>query len=154
MSVKTIAEDILVRKRDFFISEVKAPLMLAIFGLSLKYPPPTKRRCRQPNSLLLIDAFDEILKHERNDRLRRIVKAAKRIVVGEYEHDGMYRGRIDLLLEKIVEKIVSGEWQPRQLGKPEKGWMETEESKVKGRALFGKIFRAMRNYKTFCLEDE
>ena len=148
----TLVREILVDRRNFFINEVKAPLYAAIKLYSKKYPEPTHENVRQPNSHLLIDIFDEVMRFEKIERVMIILEAAKRLIIGEYEHDGVYRGRMDVILEKIVELIVKGEWKPRQLGKPSILWSEAEESKIKGMSLYGKIARMMRHYQSFTEE--
>jgi len=143
--MRNLATEILVNKRDFFIEKVKAPLFKAITLLGKRYPEPIHKNVGHPNSHLLIDIFDNVLEYETNEKILQLIKSFKNIVIGEYEHDGMYKDRMDFGLEKIVEKIVSGEWQPRQINRPYQYWAEAREDKLQKRKLFGSIFRGMRS---------
>jgi hypothetical protein len=120
--VSSLARYILRDRRRYFIDKVKAPLLMAIVKYALRYPEPTRENIKKHNSLILLEIWEAF---ERYNQVKpHLFHAAKRLSIGEYEHDGVYSSRMDWLLEKLVEKHNSGEWWPRKPWLPADFWEE------------------------------
>lgn len=151
LKADNLAMDILRHRRGFFIREVKAPLMGALFNVTgiiprwtrrfkfvkyiyllwdvwimvrsiMRYPEPTKENTRKWNTHTLIDVVEEFTKY---NRLRTsLFKAAFRLVVGEYEHDSDYAQRFDWFLGRLTQTYIDGRWKKLEPWNPSWWWEE------------------------------
>lgn len=99
--------------RQYVIDKIKAPLLKAILTLAKRYPEPTGKNCLDNNTLIWMDIWDEFEK--RNLIRTNLFAAVRRIHLCELEHDGIYRERMNLLLELWLEKVLAGKYQPRNV---------------------------------------
>ena len=94
-------------KYSYFIRAVKAPLMKAVIVISKRYPEPTHENVLKPNSHRLLNIRDEFLRCEHNPHTEEFFRAAFRIIIVTYEHDGYYARRID----KVLSWIAQSGWE-------------------------------------------
>ncbi len=107
-----LKNDILIKRRDYFMKSVKAPLMMAIVLYGKRYPEPTKENTKNPDSHALLDIWDEFFKLEDNPGRDPLFKALRRISVGEIEANDYYGQRVTWFLMKSVQAYLDGKWQP------------------------------------------
>uniref|UniRef100_A0A6M3XUZ4 Uncharacterized protein n=1 Tax=viral metagenome TaxID=1070528 RepID=A0A6M3XUZ4_9ZZZZ len=107
-----VINDILRKRRQYFIEKVKAPLLRAIHILAKKYPEPTQENLVFNNSKILLGIKEDIKKylHTRGD----LIDDGLKVLVDEVEHDGFYEFLFDYL---IIELLKRG-WQPEHRGFP------------------------------------
>jgi hypothetical protein len=107
-------------QRQYFIDKVNAPLYKAISILGNRYPEPTRENIVNPNSIRLLELFEEYFKYEDNPRLIILAQALKRIIIAKNEHSHNYGDRISW----FVEKLRTGPWKNRAYGRPANHWKE------------------------------
>ena len=145
---RTIANQILMDKRQYFMNKVKLPLRLVIENLNTGsiwsklraiptiirlvrlYPEPTYENTRSANTYASLQIRDKFFKYERNSWRVPMFRAIFRIVIDEFEHDIYYASRRDWLVEEIIKAILAGTWQPREYDHPDASWWT--EPKPKG----------------------
>jgi hypothetical protein len=127
-----IRDVILKEKRDYFIGQVKAPLMKAMVVLANRYPEPTLDNVDTQNDKVWVRVFDEFLSLEDNPGRFPLFKAIKKLFIGEAHHDPYYRDRIHVILELWLDEVLKGNWKPRSLDHPESCWKG--EKNVRGAA--------------------
>lgn len=120
----TLANDILRKRRGYFIDKVKRPLMKALIILAKRYPEPTRENCKKWNTHTLLDIWDEFFEYEDNPGRNGLFQAIRKLTVGEYEHDSYYAQRMDWFLERLFERYQSGEWKPLEPHNPAGCWVE------------------------------
>jgi len=131
LETDTLANDILRKRRHYFINKVKAPLMKVLVFIANKYPEPTRENTRKKNTHVLLDVWDDFFKYERNKSKDSLFHAIRKVIVGEYEHDGYYAQRMDWFLEELVKKYNSGEWKPLEPWNPAGFWIEPSVVEVR-----------------------
>jgi hypothetical protein len=124
MSKDTLFNEINIRRRQFFIEKVQAPLLSKVLKLAKLYPEPTIDKVRTHNGKVWLEIFDEILRYEANPRLREIEEAGKRLVIGKHESSNNYAERMAVLVELVAEKYNSGEFLRRKPWTPTTGWSD------------------------------
>lgn len=101
--------------RQFVIERVKAPLESAIILanklLNGKVGVPTKLNTIHPHSHILIDERDWFMSMEDNPSKEKLFRAAWNILIYEVEHDPYYGFRFNRILNRLVDKVNSGEWK-------------------------------------------
>jgi len=112
--------------RQYFIEQVKAPLLESIISLANEYPEPTRDNLEHPISLALLDIMDKFYSYEDNSGRIGLFRASGRLLIGEVEHDGYYRERLQFILEEIIRAILDGKWAPRDDGYPTLYWKEPQ----------------------------
>jgi len=111
--------------RQYFIKQVKEPLLRVIIALAGKYPKPTKANTDTLIAHTLLDIFAEF--HKFNKVKPELFHAAERVFVDEIEHDSVYTDLFQVFLEYIIEAILGGKWEARRLNKPaERYWSEVQ----------------------------
>jgi len=142
LETNTVANDINRKRRGYFI-KLKVPLLNAfrkvgqgcnglwlflaliqIAWLARKFPEPTRDRVRKINSHALMDIFDEYVKYEKDGRIRAVVSAFRRLIIGMIEHSSPYTQRVNWFAERLGEKILNGDWKPDHPWNPAQAWDE------------------------------
>ncbi len=110
--------------RQYVIEKCKEPLYKLILMVAKRWPRPTRRNCRHPNTLVWIDILDRFMAMEDTASQREdLFKAINKIFIAEYEHDHSYYGeRIDVILELWLEEVLKGNYKPRSKGYPHQYW--------------------------------
>lgn len=144
MDIKT---DILVNRRKYFVDNVKAPLLMAVIIYGYRYPEPKRENCKNPDSLVLLDIWDEFFKWEDNPGRDRFFKAVRRITIGELEANDYYTQRFSWFLMKLVEAYMSGRWQPSLPCTPFYCWKDPDAIIAKDQAIEGMITTMSRGMK-------
>ena len=131
----------LYQKRRYVIDEIKTPLMRAMicFGkgaswlsmlialiqmvrIARRYPEPTEKHTREPNTHTLIDIQNKFFKNEDNAGRDALFRAMWRMFIIEYEHDPYYRDRLDWIVRELVGAVKNGKWKSGR--RPKKCWNE------------------------------
>ena len=107
-----ITDDILTKRRGYFMEKVKAPLMKAIVLYGKRYPEPTRGNTNNPYSHVLLDIWDEFFELEDNPGRDALFKALRRISVGEIEANNYYSQRLTWFLMKLTQAYLDGKWKP------------------------------------------
>uniref|UniRef100_A0A6M3LIU3 Uncharacterized protein n=1 Tax=viral metagenome TaxID=1070528 RepID=A0A6M3LIU3_9ZZZZ len=156
--------DILVHRRGYFKDKVKAPLMKSVdfiscgkFGycmavwhafqivrLCMKYPEPTRENCKNPDSIVMLDTFEEFFKWERNEYRDPFFKLVRRIVVGTLEHCDYDSQRISWFLMKLTNAYMEGRWKPHLPCTPFICWNDPEVIKAKEEAIEETVMELLR----------
>jgi hypothetical protein len=104
-----------------FSWEIKILIKQALKLMLKRIPNPTHSRLELKNSKILLDTFNEILKHQRPHALHisgnKELIAIRNFVVVLYETDLYYRERINefvKLLKKSDWETIKGEETPRK----------------------------------------
>ncbi len=109
--------------RDYFIKRVKEPFLKAVIFFSKKYPEPSKANCTGHWTAPFMEALDKLVNYVQYRK--NFFVAVRRIVIGEIEHDSMYRDPIIAILEWLIEDILDGKIPPREEGRPGRQyWLE------------------------------
>jgi len=142
-----ITSDILRKRRQYFVKEVKAPLMESLVkighiekvngfldklrvliylwrmvGSICKYPAPTKDNTKKKITHVLLDIWDEFFTYETNDSRAPLFRAIRRISATECEHDNYYSQRMTWFLKKLTVKYLNGEWPALESWCPMDNW--------------------------------
>jgi len=120
-----LKQDILIRRRSFFIDVVQAPLLWKITKLGAKYPIPTHEKVEKVNSHIYIDLFEEFEKW--NIGRAKLIAAFKRVFIGKYEADDWYAERIDWFLFKLFDLIQAGKYIKPWVDCPTTHWSKSED---------------------------
>jgi len=146
-----LKDDILNKRRSYFEFKVKKPLMKSIVNLGKhgllrnmwelfqlvklcsKFPEPAKKKCKNPDSLVLLDIWDEFFKWEDNAGRNPLFRAIRRVSVGVLESDNYYAQRGSWWLMKLTKAYMDGKWQPNPDWSPMMCWRDpaTNEARVK-----------------------
>ena len=124
-----LKEDILLKRRGFFIDRVKGPLLRIIIRLANLYPEATMENTERKNTHILIDIRDRFLRYESNGHTNDLFRALWRLFIAEYDHDPYYRQRID----RVLEMIGGSDWEPRLKQRPSRVgrcWKEPDEHEL------------------------
>jgi len=120
-----LKQDILTKRRKFFIDMVQAPLMWKITKLGSKYPIPTHADVNKPNSHIYIDLFDEFETY--NTARQPLIAAFKRVFIGKYEADDWYAERINWFLFRLHKLILMGKYEAPWVDCPTTHWDNPED---------------------------
>ena len=130
-----IKTDILVNRRKYYVDNVKAPLLMAVIIYGYRYPEPKRETCKNPDSLVLLDIWDEFFQLEDNPGRDRFFKALRRISIGELEANDYYSQRFTWFLMKLVGAYMDGRWQPNLACSPFACWKDPETIAAKEQAI-------------------
>ena len=166
--ISEMQEDILKKRRGFFQHKVKEPLMLGIVRCSRRYswvgrlallwevwrivraiqryPKPTRKNCKNPNTLVLLDLVEWFLSNEDNPPhpdpeacpyfgRYQLFEAFFTGLLAEHEHDNYYTQRADKFLEKWYEYRISGKWIPAPAWSPMECWKDPETNEARVEAI-------------------
>lgn len=113
MTTRTLFQTIIKDNFDYFIEKVKAPMMNTIIQLGKLWPTPTWENLVHPNAHLLLKHMEEYEEYEQIEGVRKeMMLTAFKVVIDVYDHDVVYRKRLDNLIESIVDDVIKGRWQP------------------------------------------
>ncbi len=144
-----LKDDILRRRRDYFIKDVKAPLMESLIKstrrvnffsyISLfidvfrmlravnRYPEPTKENSDKTNVHVIIDFWDDF---ERWNTSRvELFRVARRVSLAEIQHDDWYAERHDKYLYEMTKAIQEGRYILPIVHSPTTHWSDPEAIK-------------------------
>ena len=130
-----IKTDILVNRRKYYVDNVKAPLLMAVIIYGYRYPEPTREKCKNPDSLVLLDIWDEFFEYEDNPGRDRFFKALRRISIGELEANDYYSQRLTWFLMQLVTAYMDGRWKPNLPCSPFYCWKDPETIAAKEQAI-------------------
>lgn len=141
MITETVGRYMLKTARQFFIDH-KAVFMNAILAFAKILPEPTKENTTKVNTHNLIDLWEWFNQHNTKAR-DDLFDGLRKITIDEFEHDPFYDGRMQAFLEKWLELVLEGKWQPRNQMEPSdrfwlrdntnKGYLFIKECHQKGR---------------------
>lgn len=140
-----IKSDILRHRRQYFVKDVKAPLLCSLTRCEqrrhkfleriyllwdvfvivrsiYRYPEPTRENIKKRMNSVLFDVWDEFFERDTNEGKTALFKAVRRVLAVEIEHDSHYSERFTWFLKRLAEKYVSGEWPPLEPWCPVDYW--------------------------------
>lgn len=130
--VRDLSEHLLVSRGSFFMKIFKDPLRhFLVSHVSKLKIKPTHENSHRHNTHTLIDIWDWFL--EKNEGRPDLFKALRNIHLTICDSDGYYDDRQNILIEKIVEAILDGKWQPRSPTRPNRNWPGSLEELNKGK---------------------
>lgn len=147
-----IKSDILRDRRQYYVKEVKAPLLKSLVRCTQKgnklfervfllwdvlmivrsiyrYPEPTRDNVKKKMNHILFDIWDEFFEKDTNTHKTALFKAIRRILACEIEHDSHYSQRFTWFLKKLTDKYISGEWPPLEPWCPVDYWDDPVKEK-------------------------
>jgi len=138
---ESIGQYILYRRRQYFINQVKKPLMEGlekfhkatswwskirvipqIVKSIRRYPTPTFENTNCANTHPTLKIIEKFNTYHHNSMRQPLFDAIFKIAVCEFEHDIYYADLRDWWVEQIILAILDGEWQPRLENHPDPRW--------------------------------
>jgi len=107
-----------------FVIKHKGIFLKAIIAFAKILPEPKREDCKRPNSPVLFDIWDRLLKHLSLVSRIPLFKAARKLHIAEYEHDPWESELFDCFVEELVIAYLDGAYQPRTIGRPAAYWNE------------------------------
>jgi len=101
--------------------------MLWIFLKARKFPEPTRENIKKESSHIWMDIFDEYFEYEKCERVKEIINAFRKVLIGLNEHSSPYTDRFGWFVKRIQEKG----WKPLPAHKPYDWWAEPSVLKAK-----------------------
>jgi len=108
----------IVYKRGGSVVSIIRSLIIAYRYLTGTLEEPTLENTDHPNSHNLIRLRDRFFTLEENPGRYRLFRLLFNLVIWHYEHSSYYARRLDVLVEWLVDLVISGEWIPRPLNTP------------------------------------
>ena len=107
---------LLAKSKDIFLK--------AIIAYARVFATPTKYNTQDFLTHAWIDVLGDLNRYNKGTR-ENLFEAVAHIVPYEVSHDSFYRDRMQFVLERVVFKILDGEWEPRGPGRPDPTfWVE------------------------------
>ena len=111
MVTRTIRQQIIDDKFDYFVEQVKAPMMYAIIKLGKLFPEPKWDNLRHPSSYVLLEAMEQYVKFERIEGIRKdMMMTAFRVIIAVYDHDPFYHHRLRWLIKFLTTATTTVRW--------------------------------------------
>ena len=152
-----LKQDILGTRRNYFIWDVKGPLLNSLvrsvrgYGLFSyismfidvwkivrsvnRYPEPTKENSDKPNVHWMIDFWDNFEKY--NGARVPLFRALRRIKLCEYQHDDFYAERHDKYIREVMSAIENGSYILPSVSSPTSYWSDPKAIKELALARMG-----------------
>ncbi|KKL08483.1 hypothetical protein LCGC14_2575420 [marine sediment metagenome] len=109
--VRTMRQQIIDDKFDYFVKKVKLPTMLTIVQLGKLWPKPKWNNLDQPSSQILLEAMEQYVKFERIEGIRKdMMMTAFRVIIAVYDHDSFYRHRLRWLIKLLTTATSTVRW--------------------------------------------
>ena len=126
--VENIGRYMLKTARQFIIDH-KAIFEAAIIAFAKVLPEPTKENTGKVNTHNLIDLWGWFEQHNKEAR-ENLFAGLFKVVIDEFEHDPFEEGRMQACLEKWLELVIEGRWQPRSQTDPsDRFWIHDDTNK-------------------------
>lgn len=109
--------------RQYFIDKVKEPFRKCVELYAKRYPDPDKHPCEGKWDSVFRGILDKLVVSV-NYR-HNFFSAVRRIILGEIEHDSLYRDPLLAMGEWFIESVLDGKIEPREENTPNpKYWNE------------------------------
>jgi hypothetical protein len=136
---KFVTVQMLLSRRNYFINQVKAPLMDAlikfpgsrwwrkpfilfdIVKIIRLYPEVTRTNTTDKITLACLDIVERFNSYHKNWMRQLLFKQVYKLFLPEIAHDLYYNSIFNWWVEEIIKKILIGEWKERPEGWPPRG---------------------------------